>query len=141
MLLPEKIPARITFDKIEQLFGGVDTVYFCVTAKNGTVWDPHILSQIRGISKKLKTSPYVDQILSITETKSISNKENIMEVTNVIPEDMTLIRPEDVDKIRNNAKANDVLFKRLISPDEKSALIVASVNLHVPGNPADGRKT
>ena len=141
VLLPEKIPARTTFDKIEQLFGGVDTVYFCVTAKNGTVWDPHILSQIHGISKKLKTSPYVDKIMSITETKSISNKDDIMEVTNIIPEDMTLIKPEDVDKIRNNAKANDVLFKRLISPDEKSALIVASVNLHTQVTSADGRKS
>ena len=119
------MPAVVTFDKIEQLFGGVDTVYFCVTAKNGTIWDPHILSQIHGISKKIKTSPYVDKILSITETKSISNKEDMMEVTNIVPENVTVIKPEDVDKIRNNVKANDVICKRLISPDEKSTLIVA----------------
>ena len=141
VLLPKKMPALKTFDKIEQLFGGVDTVYFCVTAKNGTVWDPHILSQIRGISKKLKTSPYVDQILSITEAKSISNKDDIMEVTNIIPEDMTLIRPEDVGKIRDKVKANDMIYKRLISHDEKSALIVASVNLHALVTTSNGRKS
>ena len=44
------------------------------------------------------------------------------------------------DKIRNNAKANDVIYKRLISADEKSTLIVASVNLHVPVTTSDGRK-
>ncbi len=141
VLLPKKMPALKTFDKIEQLFGGVDTVYFCVTAKNGTVWDPHILSQIRGISKKLKTSPYIDQILSITEAKSISNKDDIMEVTNIVPEDMTLVRPEDVGKIRDKVKANDMIYKRLISRDGKSALIVASVNLHALVTTSNGRKS
>ena len=46
VLLPENMASVRTFDRIEQLFGGLETVYVSVTAKNGTVWDAHILSRI-----------------------------------------------------------------------------------------------
>lgn len=140
VLLPEKLPARTVFDKIERLFGGVDTVYFCITTKHGTVWDAHVLSQIHEISKKLKTSPYIDNVLSITETKSISNEDDMMKVGNVVPEGLDFTSPEAVDIIHKNAKANDVLYKRLISADGRSTLIVANVNLHKEITSPDGKK-
>ncbi|MCK7469080.1 MAG: MMPL family transporter [Desulfosudis oleivorans] len=130
-----------TFDRIEELFGGLETVYVCVTAKNGTVWDAHILSRIHEMSKKIKTSPNVDQILSITEMKSISNKDDMMEVSSIISENATEIKPEDVAGIRNKVKENDLASKRLISPDEKSALIVAQINMHIQETKPDGTKT
>ena len=108
VLLPDSMPEVRTFDRIEALFGGVDTVYFCVTAKNGTIWDAHILSQIHGMSKKIKTCPNVDRILSITEMKSITNSNDIMEVSSIIPEGETTIRPEDVGRIRDRIRENDM---------------------------------
>src|SRR5271157_5913876 len=77
MLLPKDFPSSIVFDKITNSFGGIDTVYICVTAKDGTIWDSHILSQIRKISRTLKNAPYVDKVLSITEVKSTSNDKDI----------------------------------------------------------------
>jgi hypothetical protein len=141
VLLPKNMESVRTFDRIEELFGGLETVYFCVTAKNGTIWDAHILSQINAMGKKIQTCPNVDRILSITEMKSISNREDVMEVSSIIPENATVVRPEDVDLIRSRVKENDVAYKRLISRDEKSALIVASVNMHVKETLPDGRKT
>ena len=141
VLLPENMASVRTFDRIEQLFGGLETVYVSVTAKNGTIWDAHILSRIHEMSKKIKTSPNVDRILSITEMKSISNKDDIMEVSSIISENATEIKPEDVAGIRNKVKENDLASKRLISPDEKSALIVAQINMHVQETKPDGTKT
>jgi hypothetical protein len=140
VLLPPNMASGRTFDKIENLFGGLETVYFCITAKNGTVWDPHILSRIHAMSKKIQTCPNVDRILSITEMKTISNNNDIMEVSGIIPEGAALIRPQDVDQIRNKVKGNDIAYKRLVSHDEKSALIVASINMHVQETRPDGRK-
>jgi uncharacterized protein len=131
VLLPDNMASVRTFDRIEDLFGGLETVYVCITAKNGTVWDAHILSRIHQMSKKIKTSPNVDRILSITEMKSITNKDDMMEVSSIVPEDATEIKPEDVAGIRNKVKENDLASKRLISPDEKSAIIVAQINMRV----------
>ena len=74
MLLPEKVPARVVLKKIYDVFGGIDTVYISVTAKKGTIWDPHILTQVRAITRVLGSAPYADNVISITESKSISNK-------------------------------------------------------------------
>ena len=141
VLLPDNMASVQSFDRIEQLFGGLETVYVCVTAKNGTIWDAHILSRIHEMSKKIKTSPNVDRILSITEMKSITNKDDMMEVSSIVPEDANEIRPEDVAGIRNKVKENDLASKRLISPDEKSAIIVAQINMHVEETKPNGTKT
>jgi uncharacterized protein len=140
-LLPEKFPARIVLDKISESLGGVDTVYISVTANKGTIWDPHILSKIHEISRTLKTSPFVDKVMSITETKSISNNDDIMTVINIVPDDMNISSTEDAEKIRERVKSNDVLFKRLINSNETSALIVVSVKVSIPVISADGKKT
>jgi predicted RND superfamily exporter protein len=141
VLLPENMPSVRTFDRIEQLFGGLETVYVCVTAKEGTVWDAHILSRIHEMSKKIKTCPNVDRILSITEMKSITNRDDMMEVSSIIPESAPEIKPEEVAGIRSRVKENDLVGKRLISPDEKSALIVAQINMHIQETKPDGTKT
>jgi hypothetical protein len=141
MLLPKDFPSSIVFDKITNSFGGIDTVYICVTAKDGTIWDPHILSQIRKISRTLKNAPYVDKVLSITEVKSTSNDKDIMKVSLIVPEDANFSGPAEMDAIRTGAKANDLISKRLISADEKSALIAATVNLHIPVTSPDGKTT
>ena len=141
VLLPDNMASVQTFDRIEDIFGGLETVYVCITAKNGTVWDAHILSRIHEMSKKIKTSPNVDRILSITEMKSITNKDDMMEVSSIVPEDANEIRPEDVAGIRNKVKENDLASKRLISPDEKSAVIVAQISMRVNETKPDGTKT
>jgi uncharacterized protein len=140
-LLPNNMPERITFDKIEQIFGGIDTAYFCVTANKGTIWDAHILSKIHSMSKELKSSPNVDKILSITEMKSIRDNQDIMEVSSIVPEDAAAVSPGDVDTIRAKVMENDMARKRLVSSDQRSALIVASINMHIPVTLPDGTKS
>lgn len=140
-MLPEKFPARIILDKISDSLGGVDTIFISVTANKGTVWDPHILSKIHEISTTLKNAPYVEKVMSITETKSITNKDDIMEVARILPDDMTISTKADAERVRNSAKANDVLFKRLINTDETSAVIVASVKVSETVTTPDGKKT
>ena len=140
-MLPEKFPARIVLDKISDSLGGVDTIFISVTANKGTIWDPHILSKIHEISSTLKSAPFVDKVMSITETKSISNKDDMMTVTKIVPDDMTFSSTEDAEKIRNSAKSNDVLFKRLVNSNETSALIVVSVKVSIPIISPDGQKT
>jgi hydrophobe/amphiphile efflux-3 (HAE3) family protein len=141
MLLPNDFPSRTVFDKITNAFGGIDTIYISVTAKNGTIWNQHTLSQIRNISQTLKTASYVDKVLSITEVKSTSNDNDIMKVYPLFPEDTASLGPAEMDKIRTDAKANDMISTRLISADEKSALIAATVNLHIPVKSPDGQTT
>jgi len=140
ILLPDNMASVQSFDKIEGLFGGLETVYVCVTVKEGTIWNAHVLSRIHEMSKKIKTSPNVDRILSITEMKSISNKNDIMEVSSIVPENASEIKPEDVAGIENKVKENDLASKRLISPDQKSALIVAQINMHIDETKPDGTK-
>ena len=140
-MLPEKFPARIMLDKISESLGGVDTVYISVTANKGTIWNPHILSKIHEISRTLKTSPFVEKVMSITETKSISNKDGIMTVTKIVPDDMYISSTKDAEMIRDRAKSNDILFKRLINSDETSALIIASTKVSIPLFTPDGKKT
>jgi hypothetical protein len=92
------------------------------------------------MGRKIKTCPNVDRILSITEMKSITNSNDIMEVSSIIPEGETTIRPEDVGRIRDRILENDMAYKRLVSRDEKSALIVAQINMHITETMPDGRK-
>jgi hydrophobe/amphiphile efflux-3 (HAE3) family protein len=139
VLVPENMPGRMKLDRIEKLFGGVDTVYLCITAENGTIWDAHILSRIHDMSGKLKTSPYVDNLLSITETKSITNEDDMMKVNSVVEDGMDFSAPDALERVRKNAMANSVLYKRLISPDERSTLIVANVNLRRQTTTGDGK--
>lgn len=141
VLLPEKLPARTVFDRIEQLFGGVDTAYICVTANRGTIWDPHVLERTREISRALKSSPYVDSVLSITETKAISSDQDMMTVSSIVPDGYDFTAPGAARAVRQTALKNELLYRRLVSEDERSALIVASVNLHQEVIGKDGKKT
>jgi len=138
MLLPEKVPARTVLKKIDDAFGAIDTIFICVTATRGTIWDPHILSQVRAISRELKSTSYAGRVLSITESKSISNDNDMMVVTNMIPEDTDFSQPGAIDAIRAKAMENNLLYKRLVSADERSTVIVATINFKIPVPAADG---
>lgn len=109
-----------------------------MTANKGTIWDPQALSQVRAISRKLKSAGYAEKVLSITESKSISNEDDLMIVNNIITEDANLSTPEEIETFRTRVKANDLIFKRLISSDEKSTLIVTTINFKAPLKTTDG---
>ncbi len=139
MMLPKNSPAWGVIKKVDEAFGGIDSVYFCVTANKGTIWDPRVLEQVRAISKELKNAPFADKVISITESKSISNDQDMMVVSDMVPEDAKLSTPTEIDAIRTKLKANDMLFKHLVSADEKSTLILATINFHPPLTNPDGK--
>jgi uncharacterized protein len=64
-----------------------------------------------------------------------------MVVSGIIPDDFDFKAPGAAQAARERAMQNELLYNRLVSQDERSALIVANVNLHVPVTGADGKKT
>jgi len=126
--LPEDIVSRINTEKIDELFGGTDMLM--VLVKTDDVLKAETLKRVKKISKEMNRIKGVDKVLSLFELKSIKGEEGAMIVDPAvrrIPRN-----DEQREQLREEIKANDIVYGSVISTDFTITAIIAVLKTDVP---------
>jgi predicted RND superfamily exporter protein len=126
-VLPQSNPFVITGNIVEKIFGNKLNAVIGVTANQGTIFQAPILEKVQRITDRLKMSPLVikNNLTSLSSRKSkniVGNSEGMVvtPLMEKIPRDEAATLELKKGLARNPAYSN-----LLISPDEKTTLIVA----------------
>jgi len=126
-VLPQSNPFVITGNIVEKIFGNKLNAVIGVTANQGTIFQTPILEKVQRITDRLKNSPLVikSNITSLSSRKSkniVGNSEGMVvtPLMEKIPRDEAAML-----ELKNGLARNPVYSNLLISPDEKTTLIVA----------------
>lgn len=124
-VLPSTVPSDIATKKIDRIFGGVESVFITLEAKNGTIWDKSVLEKVRAISRDLKSARYVDNVISLSEAKDAAIEDDTL-VTRSFMERVPR-NSSEMDALRARVKKNKLLGSKLVSADDTVTLIIANV--------------
>ncbi len=118
--LPESMPSKINNDKIEQAFGKSDPLI--IVFKTVDILNKASLERLKSISAEFNQMPDFDNVMSLFDAKNIVGNQGSMIVEKVIkkiPESQT-----EKELLRKEIKANDLIYKTIVSEDFKYTLIL-----------------
>ncbi len=133
-VLPQSHPFIVTNNLIEKVFGNKFTTVIGVTAMEGEVLQPEILKKVQRITSGLAQAPGVVRSninsLAARKSKNISGNAEGMVVRPLL--EKLPNTPEERAAFEKALQANPVYENLLISPDRKTAQIVAEFK-RIPG--------
>ncbi len=119
--LPEDLPSRVSTDKIEDIFGGTETLI--ILFKTDDVLNRETLLRVKKVAKKIKRIKNVDKVLSLFDLKSIKGEEGAMIVN---PAVKRIPKTEEARSIlRQELKDNDLVYGSVISEDFQMTAVIA----------------
>lgn len=124
--MPAKHPAFVFSEQAEELFSINDGILIAIENKSG-VFNSSTLEKIKDISTKLQAMGEFEEndIMSLYTADNILGTEEGMDVQpfyGEVPQ-----QQRELDSLRRNVEANDMVHGRLISGDGTVALIAASM--------------
>ncbi len=128
-VMPSTVPCDIATKKIDRLFGGVESVFISIESKKGTIWDPAVLEKVQAVSRELKTAPYVDTVISLSEAKDAAIEDDTL-VTRPFMERIPRT-PSEMEDLKSRVKKNKLLGSKLVSADDTVTLILANVRQNI----------
>ncbi|MGH8461781.1 MAG: efflux RND transporter permease subunit, partial [Stenotrophobium sp.] len=128
-MVPKHHPYMQTFLKYYKDFGGANTVLVSLEEKNGDIYQPKFMEALRKVTDDVFFVPGVDRsrVTSLFTPNIIYADvvEGGLAGETVVPSDYTPT-PAMMRRIRSNVGKADVIG-RLVSEDQKSAMIVAEL--------------
>ncbi len=122
--MPDDMPARLSLDRIEELFGGTDMLI--VTFSTDDVLAAETLTRVEKLSDGLERMTELDKVFSPFTLKDIHGKDGEM-IVNPAVEELPKTDAER-DALRRSLKDNDQVYGRVISKDFKHAAIIGFLN-------------
>lgn len=125
--MPSDHPAFVFSDSAEELFGIHDAVLIAVSHPE-SIYNSETLQKITDLTIELPEEfPQIDPagVTSLYTADNITSGDWGMEVEpfyTYVPED-----PEEIEELRMKVRENGMIFGRVISVDEKTALILAEL--------------
>jgi predicted RND superfamily exporter protein len=124
---PQKHEYVTTTKLIEDVFGGTNLTVIGIAAKEGDVYQPHVLAKIQRIQAELEQLPHAvrHNILSFAarKVKHIQGGTEGMEVRpmmEVVPQSAA-----EIEKLKAAVASMPIYVNALVSPDGKTAAIIA----------------
>ncbi|MFC2113282.1 RND family transporter [Bacteroidota bacterium] len=119
----EKMASRINTNLIEEIFGGDEMVL--VLFESDDILQKETLTRIKKINKQMKDLDGIDETLSVFDSKNIKGEDGAMVV------DATVRRIPKTgsrrETLRKNIRANDLVYKVLVSEDFTMTSIIATL--------------
>ncbi|MBU0992033.1 MAG: MMPL family transporter [Proteobacteria bacterium] len=125
----ETDPAYQSYLKFNEQFGDDDFVIIAFKSKD--IFTPSILHKISDLTEKLKTLPYILQVISLTNTENVASENDEIVFNELMPE-----IPETDQEIRaiKEIAINSPLFRdNLISADGTVTAIILKVKKQEKG--------
>lgn len=124
---PKKDPNVILNDKMQEIFGGANTVVIQITTKKGDIFNFETLAKIVRINTKVLAMdgilPYNVRSIADSKVKYFKGTEDFLYIEplmTVAPE-----TPKQIERLKYGIYSNPAIYGVLVSPDAKSALIIA----------------
>ncbi len=125
--MPKDNPAFVYSDKAEEWFNIKDGILIAIENEDG-IYNPKTLQKVKDITKALQDMEEFEDldVMSLYTADNIVGDDGSLDVKAFykrVPKTQ-----EKLDKLRENVRSNDMVYGRLVSKDEKVALIVAGMN-------------
>ncbi len=124
--MPKDHPSFASSDEAEEMFDVRDAILIAIENKDG-IYNSQSLKKIKDLSKALAKMKEVskDDITSLYNADNIRGDEEglvIEEFFKRIPQ-----TKEGLDKLRADVRSNNMVYKRIVSEDETTALIYTKI--------------
>jgi uncharacterized protein len=125
--MPRTHPAFVYSDMAEDWFNIKDGILIAIENKQG-IYNPQTLEKIRNITEALEDMPEFDSndVMSLYSADNITGTEWGLDVRSFYRRVPTA--PENLESLRQQVRANDMVYRRLVSEDETVALIIAGLH-------------
>lgn len=124
---PQKHAYVLTTNLLEEVFGGRNMTVIGITPQQGDIYQPQVLAKIKRIQQGLEQIPHAvrHNILSLAarKIKSIQGAADGMEVRQML--ETVPQTPAEIEKLKAAVASMPIYVNALVSPDGKSAAIVA----------------
>jgi len=118
--MPEDMPSRVQRAKIEDLFGGTEMIMIVVESDD--IINPQTLKRVDKLSRAMTRLKGVDNVMSIFETKQVRSQDGAMMVDPAVRR--VPRTPEQVRQIKEELKANELVYGSVISKDFTTTAII-----------------
>jgi predicted RND superfamily exporter protein len=134
-MLPADNPDFIYAEKMEDLFGVTDQFVIGVRFPD-TVYTVKNLTLVKEISDFMENMPEIneDDVKSIFATKDVEGRPDELLVEKLLPEGETLDEAA-VRSIRERVRNNPLFREKMVSADEKSAVVLAGISSEMAEGP------
>lgn len=128
--MPKDHPAFVYSDQAEEWFNIKDGILIAIQ-NHGGIYNPATLQKIKDISNELIAMPEFDAIdvVSLYTADNIVGTEYDLDVTSFytyVPES-----EDELRKLRQDVRDNEMIYRRVVSEDETVALIIAGMDSDV----------
>lgn len=134
-MLPADNPDFIYAEKMEDLFGATDQFVIGIRFPD-TVYTVKNLALVKEISDYMENMPQINQddVKSIFATKDVEGRADELIVEKMLP-DGAILDETAVQSIRERVRNNPLFREKMISADEKSAVVLAGVDSKLAEGP------
>ncbi len=136
--IPADNPARVTAERIDDIFGSQITILVGLERRFGTVFESDFLHALRDFDTGLSSLPLVDTAVSLVSTDYITGQDGAIIVEPLIPEGFTG-SAEEVREVKKRILSWDMYDRMLVSDDFSSTQVI--VALDVTGENAGSPET
>jgi predicted RND superfamily exporter protein len=131
----DDFPQMQAFEEMQRIFNKTDNVSIVVVPKDGKIFTPSMMAQLKELSDESWQIPYSSRVDSITNYQHTWAEEDDLIVEDLILE-LDDIDQELVDRARDVSTTEPNLAGSLVSEDGKVAII--NITVHLPDTDTTG---
>ncbi len=125
--MPQQHPAFVYSTQAEEWFSINDGIIIAIENPDG-IYQSGTLEKIKSITKDLEGMPEIDKndVTSLYSADNITGSDFGLTVEpffNKVPK-----TEQGMQELRDNVRSNDMIYKRIVSDDEKVTLIIATID-------------
>lgn len=136
--IPADNPARVTAERIDDIFGSQITILVGLERRFGTVFESDFLRALREFDTGLSSLPLVDTAVSLVSTDYITGRDGAIIVEPLIPDGFSG-SADEVREVKKRILSWDMYDRMLVSDDFSSTQVI--VALDVTGENAGSPET
>jgi len=128
-LIPKSHPASLFSEKMEEMFGAFDQVVIGVSSEKG-IYTKDSINAIRELTEFCEKLDEIDEddVISLTNIDDMRSSNGELIIEPMIDEDaLEELDEAAIEKLRNNVRGNPLFRGKLVSEDERSAVVMAAV--------------
>lgn len=126
----EDNPQLIEFENMQNIYTKDDNVLLVLAPKDGQIFTQKWLTVIEKLTHEAWQLPYSIRVDSLTNFQYSFAEEDHLTVAELVPK-ASLLTPEDIERIREIALQEPLLYNRLISP--RADVTGINVTIQLPG--------
>ena len=124
----KEFPQLVAFEEMQRLFNKNDNVSIIVVPKQGTVFEPQMMAQIKELTDEAWQTPFSSRVDSITNYQHTWAEEDDLIVEDLILE-LDMIDADTLERAQQVSTTEPNLVNRLVSEDGRVAVVNITVQL------------